>query len=398
MPWIHFGHARVALQLLVEEHEGILVPEHAVVVVRVPEEHGPVHLRAGEVEGAGLLPQRLVHVPREPQLLLELEHVVYQRALLQRQAQELVHHPDAVLLRLRRPRPEQRAVGVRRDQRERGRRVQALRLLPVQRHRPAVRDGEAERAPHAALVHHEVVLQGADGERGVPVRQLEDVEPVGVHGDAEVVGEVADAVPEVVGEAEHRAAVVELREGQPAVGGEHEELPDGQHPRGEELLVDAALLLEERAHERREREVRDGAHGGAGEEQGVPGGGARDAAAAGEAELAVQLAGLGKGDAVRGREGGHEGPRAVEEAEGSVAVEDGVEGRHPAVGLGLDGRDARAVELLQELLAPLAREQRQERRRGFRGRGRRRGHRRRRRGWDGRDESSRGGEEAARHR
>lgn len=84
----------------------------------------------------------------------------------------------------------------------------------------------------------------------------------GVNDDAEVVREVADAVTEVVGESEHCAAVVELRELHAAVGGEHEELPDRAHPRREELVVDAPLFLKERAHERREREVRDRVHDG----------------------------------------------------------------------------------------------------------------------------------------
>jgi hypothetical protein len=37
----------------------------------------------------------------------------------------------------------------------------------------------------------------------------------------------------------------------------------------------------------------------------------------------LPAAGLGKGDAVRRREGGHEGARSGEEAEGGVAVQDG---------------------------------------------------------------------------
>ena len=186
-------------------------------------------------------------------------------------------------------------------------------------------DGEAERAPDAALVHDKIALQSTDGERRVPARELEEVAAVpGVDYDAEVVREVVDAVAEVIGEAEHSAAVVELRERHAAVGREHEELPDCAHPRREEVVVDAALFLEERAHERREREVRDGAHDGEVEQQRVARSGARHFAAAGEAELAVQLAGLGKGDPVRRREGSQERARAVEEAEGRIAVEHGV--------------------------------------------------------------------------
>lgn len=173
--------------------------------------------------------------------------------------------------------------------------------------------------------------------------------------------------------------MVELRERDAAVVGEHQELPDGPHPRREELVVQAALLLQERAHERREREVRDGVHPGEVEEQRVARGGAGHAAAAGEPELAVQLPGLREGDPVRRREGGQERPRAGEEPEGGFAVEDGVELRHAARGLRLDRRDARAAQLLPELPPPLAGQQRQERGR----RGRRRRRRRRRRRWNG---------------
>ena len=162
--------------------------------------------------------------------------------------------------------------------------------------------------------------------------------------------------------------------------------------------MDAALFLEERAHERREREVRDGVHDGEVEQQRVARSGARHFAAAGEAELAVQLAGLGKGDPVRRREGSQERARAVEEAEGRIAVEHGVEGRNATRGLRLDGRDPWAVELPQELLSPLAGEQWQERGRRFRRRYRRCGGGRRRGSWGGKEERSRGTEEAARHR
>lgn len=132
--------------------------------------------------------------------------------------------------------------------------------------------------------------------------------------------------------------------------------------------------------------------------------GARHFAAAGETELAVQLAGLGEGDPMRRREGSQERARTVEEAEGRIAVEHGVEGRHAARRLRLDGRHPRTLELLQEFLAPLAGEQWQERGRRFRNRGRRyrgwrRCRRRRRSGSrDGNKERSGGAEEAACHR
>jgi hypothetical protein len=65
-------------------------------------------------------------------------------------------------------------------------------------------DGGAERAPDAALGHDEVTLQRADGERGVPAHELEDVATVGVYGDAEVVGEDAAVVERCKRWVEHR--------------------------------------------------------------------------------------------------------------------------------------------------------------------------------------------------
>jgi hypothetical protein len=104
-----------------------------------------------------------------------------------------VHHPDAVLLRLHRPRLEQRAVGVPRDQRERSHRVER-----------AAWTGGAERAPDAALVHDEVALT-ASAWSGPSTRARGRDDGRGLRRRGSRPGR-----REVVGETERDAAVVEV--------------------------------------------------------------------------------------------------------------------------------------------------------------------------------------------
>lgn len=93
----------------------------------------------------------------------------------------------------------------------------------------------------------------------------------------------------------------------------------------------------------------------------MAGDGGGELAAAGEAELLVELAGGGEGEEVAGL-AAEEGGGAGEEAEVGVVVEDGLElGEDLGVGL-LDRGHARAAELLSELLAALAVEEGEDRR------------------------------------
>lgn len=144
---------------------------------------------------------------------------------------------------------------------------------------------------------------------------------------------------------------MELGEGDTAAGGDHEKLADGCDALGLHGVHERALLFEEGIHEGGEGEVGLGVGGETGEmeEKRVAGGEAGDLAAAREAELAVELAGVGEGEAMAG-ETGEEGLGADDEAEVGIAIDNGLEVEEPAAGVGLDGPYAGALQLLPELL------------------------------------------------
>ncbi|KAK3423565.1 hypothetical protein EUGRSUZ_F00333 [Eucalyptus grandis] len=262
----------------------------------------------------------------QAELLLELDDMVYRRPLLQRQAQELVQHADPVFLRLQSPQIQTRPVRVRRNERQRVQQIKLPRVVGVQIQIPVMLHGESKGLLRPIFIGHELPLDLAHRQMRVPIHELEHSPPIVIRNHPKVVRILQSPIPEILRNPEQGPAVMNLTQRDSLVGGHHEQLPHLADPVRLHRVRDPPLLLEQLLHEGREPEP----HLAVGvavrlEQERVALEGADDLASPGEAELAVELAGVVEAeDALRLP--GEEGAAPGEEAEAGVAGDEGLEG------------------------------------------------------------------------